>query len=94
MVRSTVICAALSLFLVGALAGCGKPAAPTRPAPAVRRAPPGPLDGGLTPGPNIRPASRKRAHQPTKVPMRPTSSRSWRQRACSPDHAATALNRV
>ena len=52
MVRSTVICAALSLFLVGALTGCGKPAAPTRPAPAVRRAPPGPPDGSLTPGPN------------------------------------------
>ena len=54
MVRSTVICAALSLILVGALAGCGKQAAPTRPAPAVRRAPPGPPghSGGLTPGPD------------------------------------------
>ena len=51
MLRSTVICAALSLFLVGALAGCGKQAAPTRPAPAVKRAPPGP-PGGLMPGPD------------------------------------------
>ncbi len=52
MVRSTVICAGLSLILVGVLAGCGKQAAPTRPAPTVRRAPPGPPDGGLTPGPD------------------------------------------
>ncbi len=51
MVRSTLLCAALSLSLVGVSTGCRKQAAPTRPTPAAKRAPPGP-SGGLTPGPD------------------------------------------
>ncbi len=69
MVRSRIITAVLVFVFVGGLAsGCRKQAAPTRPAPATKQAPPGPPGGGLilsSPDPAKPPKTGESANQST-----------------------------